>query len=50
MQIVLMLILVWLAVGVWLVASTQSRGLFADVLFALLWPVYIYTDWRAGRL
>jgi hypothetical protein len=37
-------------VGIWFVASTKSRGLIADVLFGVFWIVYLYSDWKNGRL
>lgn len=46
----LVLLLVYIAIGLWLTLSTASRGFIADFLFTALWPVYIWVDWRAGRL
>jgi hypothetical protein len=31
----------WLAVGVWFVSKTRSRGLGADVSFVATWPLYL---------
>lgn len=36
----------WAFVGAWLTLNTRSRGLFADCLFALLWPIHVWLEWR----
>lgn len=37
-------------VSIFLIAASRSRGIVADILFGLLWPVYLYLDWKHGRL
>lgn len=32
--------ILWIAVGVWMVIKTNSRGWKADVAFVLSWPVH----------
>lgn len=44
------LAVLYLWIGALLTFSTRSRGLRADILFTLLWPLYWYDDWRKGRL
>lgn len=39
-----------IAVAAFLLVSTESRGVIADVLFAVFWPIYVIVDWKAGRL
>jgi len=50
MQFLLAALLIYAMIGIWLVIASKSRGVIADVLFAALWPVYVYTDWKAGLL
>lgn len=42
--------IIYLIIGATLTFLTQSRGLWADTIFTLLWPIYVYDDWRNGRL
>jgi hypothetical protein len=49
MDIILSVLGIWAVTGLWWVVKSGSRGLEADILFGALWPVYWYTDWRAGR-
>lgn len=44
------LVLAYLLTGLYITRSTRSRGLYADTLFTLFWIVYLFDDWRKGRL
>lgn len=37
-------------VAAFFAVSTASRGIIADVLFAVFWPIYLVIDWKAGKL
>ncbi len=39
---------IWGVTGIFFVLRSPSRGVVADILFGVLWPVYCYTDWRSG--
>jgi hypothetical protein len=44
----LVLILAYLAVGLIFLLRSETRGFIADMLFALLWPVYLWLYVRHG--
>lgn len=48
-QILTIIISAWLAIGLFLVLNSGSRGALADILFLFTWPIYLYLDWR-GKL
>jgi hypothetical protein len=50
MEIILLITMVYLSIGVWLTMNTRSRGMVADAIFILLWPLYWFDDWKNGRL
>jgi hypothetical protein len=31
----------WVAVGLWMVSRTRSRGIVADATFVMTWPLYM---------
>ena len=38
-------LIAYLIPGIYMTATTRSRGILADFLFAILWPIYlIYGD------
>jgi len=39
----------WIAVGIWMVIKTRSRGWRADVAFVFLWPLHWYIEIWKGR-
>ncbi|UPT53105.1 hypothetical protein [Synechococcus phage Yong-M3-232] len=41
----LVLVTAWLGYGLYMVANSRSRGLWADVSFLVTWPLY----WVLGR-
>lgn len=50
MEYFLIVVAIYFGIGLWFVFMTNSRGIVADALFALLWPLYWYDDWKNGRL
>lgn len=39
--------ILWIAVGVWMVIQTDSRGWKADTMFVMMWPLHWYFEvWR----
>jgi hypothetical protein len=41
----LVLATAWLGIGLYMVANSRSRGIWADASFLVTWPIY----WLAGR-
>lgn len=41
-------LIVYLLIGSFFVLMTQSRGIVADILFALFWPFYVYSYLKNG--
>jgi len=48
MEFLATIILLYVAVGVFLVCATRSRGVIADLIFGMFWPVFLYIDWKNG--
>ena len=48
MTIFWVLVLAYFAVGLAFLLRSESRGFIADMLFALLWPVYLWLYVRHG--
>ncbi|WP_420415319.1 hypothetical protein [Roseibium sp.] len=48
MEIFWSLVMAYIAIGAALVGLTRSRGLGADSLFGLLWPVYLFLHFKRG--
>lgn len=38
--------IVWLIVGAWFVARSNSRGIWADLAFAVTWPIWLIVEAR----
>ncbi len=48
MIILYTVITLWLGFGVFIVATTESRGWKADLSFVFTWPINWFLDWRDG--
>ncbi|MCP3732056.1 hypothetical protein M9978_16650 [Sphingomonas sp. MG17] len=35
----------WLTVGAYFVTQTESRGLYADIVFLFTWPIHVWLEW-----
>lgn len=42
------IVVVWVAIGIFFVMNSRSSGFWVDALFVLTWPINAYLDWR-GR-
>ena len=49
MELLLAIPIIWIAIGIWLVIKTKSRGWRADLQFVFEWPIHWFLEKVLGR-